>query len=60
MIHTYPLPRTTSRAHTHEPVAHRAPVRPRASFWNDRQAVRLKAFLIVACLIAAALLEVPW
>ena len=32
----------------------------RAPFWNDRQAVRLKILLIGMCLVAAALLEVPW
>ncbi len=30
-----------------------------ARFWSDRQAVRLKMILIGACLLAAALLEVP-
>lgn len=32
----------------------------RASFWNDRRAVRLKMLLIGACLIGAALFEGPW
>ncbi len=30
-----------------------------ARFWSDRQAVRLKVILLGACLVAAALLEVP-
>ncbi|MDR7545508.1 MAG: hypothetical protein QN120_14790 [Armatimonadota bacterium] len=31
-----------------------------ALFWDDRQAVRLKIIGLVCCLLAAALLEVPW
>lgn len=30
-----------------------------ARFWDDRQAVPLKAFLLAACLLAAMLLEAP-
>ncbi len=30
-----------------------------ARFWSDRQAVSLKMILLGACLLAAALLEVP-
>jgi len=32
----------------------------RPPFWDDRQAVRLKVFLIGLCLVAAAVLEGPW
>jgi hypothetical protein len=32
----------------------------RPSFWDDRQAVRLKVLLLGLCLVAAAMLEVPW
>lgn len=60
MIQTYPLPQTMPRGQTHGSNARRGPVRPLRSFWSDRQAVQLKVFLIVACLIAAAVLEVPW
>jgi hypothetical protein len=28
-------------------------------FWDDRRAIRLKVVLLVCCLLAAALLEVP-
>lgn len=31
-----------------------------ARFWDDRQAIGLKVLLVVGCLVAAALLEVPW
>jgi hypothetical protein len=41
-------------------VARRNAAGAQAWFWSDRQAVRLKLFLLAACLLAAALLEVPW
>jgi hypothetical protein len=28
-------------------------------FWDDRRAIRLKVILLVCCLLAAALLEMP-
>jgi len=31
-----------------------------ARFWDDRQAVRLKVLLLIACILAAAVLEAPW
>ena len=60
MIQTYPLPHAMPRGHAQRSGARRGPARPLPSFWNDRQAVRLKVLLILACLIAAAALEVPW
>jgi plasmid replication initiation protein len=39
---------------------HRRCVEVWAGFWDDRRAVRLKGILLVACLLAAALLEAPW
>lgn len=39
-------------------------VTPHASLWarfrDDREAVRLKLILLAACVLVAALLEVPW
>lgn len=31
-----------------------------ARFWDDRRAVRLKVLLLIACILAAAMLEAPW
>lgn len=31
-----------------------------ARFWDDRQAIGLKVFLLAGCMLAAALLEAPW
>jgi hypothetical protein len=41
-------------AETRSPAARRW-----ALFWDDQQAVRLKIVVLVCCLLAAALLEVP-
>lgn len=50
----------TGRCHRLRPLpAPRAPLGLWARFWSDRQAVRLKMILLGACLLAAALLEVP-
>lgn len=50
MIHAYPPMEIT---------AQRVPQASRTPFWDDRQAVRLKIFLITMCVLVAALLEVP-
>ncbi len=52
-------PRTDRRHRLRLLPAPRAPFGLWARFWSDRQAVRLKMILLGACLLAAALLEVP-
>lgn len=56
MIHSYPLDPMVPSFVRPAPVR----ARVRARFWNDRQATRLKVILLIVCLAAAAMLEVPW